>query len=256
MENVYLIFFFLLGLAMGSFLCVVGLRLGKEEDFIKGRSYCDNCHHALKVLDLIPIFSYLFLRGRCRYCQKKISPLSFFLELFTGLLFMIAFYSFGFSLKFIIALLAISLTMIIFASDLTYLIIPDEVLIFFGISFLIVEVLSKGIMGGVYCLGSGLALFLIMYTIMLAGNLIFKKESLGGGDVKLLFVIGLVLEPLLGVINIFLASVIALPISLLLYRKNKEHVIPFGPFILIAFLIILFSKLTTTDVLNFFYTLA
>ena len=91
---------------------------------------------------------------------------------------------------------------------------------------------------------------------MLAGNFLFKKESLGGGDIKLLFVIGLVLEPLLGVINIFLASLIALPISLLLYRKNKEHVIPFGPFILVAFLIILFSKVTTTDVINFFYTLA
>ena len=90
---------------------------------------------------------------------------------------------------------------------------------------------------------------------MLAGNFLFKKESLGGGDVKLLFVIGLVLEPLLGVINIFLASLIALPISLFLYHKNKEHVIPFGPFILVAFLIILFSKVTTTDVINFFYTL-
>mgnify|MGYP001161709477 FL=1 len=256
MESIYLIFFFLLGLAMGSFLCVVGLRLGKEEDFIKGRSYCDNCHHELKALDLVPIFSYLFLRGRCRYCKKKISPLSFFLELFTGLLYMIAFYSFGFSLKLILVLLAISLTMIIFASDLTYLIIPDEVLIFFGISFFIIEVLQKGLIGGISCLANALTLFLIMYAIMLAGNFLFKKESLGGGDIKLLFVIGLVLEPLLGVINIFLASLIALPISLLLYRKNKEHVIPFGPFILVAFLIILFSKVTTTDVINFFYTLA
>ena len=239
MESIYLIFFFLLGLAMGSFLCVVGLRLGKEEDFIKGRSYCDNCHHELKALDLVPIFSYLFLKGRCRYCKKKISPLSFFLELFTGLLYMIAFYSFGFSLKLILVLLAISLTMIIFASDLTYLIIPDEVLIFFGISFFIIEVLQKGLIGGISCLANALTLFLIMYAIMLAGNFLFKKESLGGG-----------------VINIFLASLLALPISLLLYRKNKEHVIPFGPFILVAFLIILFSKVTTTDVINFFYTLA
>ena len=176
MESIYLIFFFLLGLAMGSFLCVVGLRLGKEEDFIKGRSYCDNCHHELKALDLVPIFSYLFLRGRCRYCKKKISPLSFFLELFTGLLYMIAFYSFGFSLKLILVLLAISLTMIIFASDLTYLIIPDEVLIFFGISFFIIEVLQKGLIGGISCLANALTLFLIMYAIMLAGNFLFKKE--------------------------------------------------------------------------------
>lgn len=253
MENIYLIFFFILGLAMGSFLCVVGLRLGREENFIKGRSYCDYCHHELKTLDLIPLFSYLFLKGKCRYCKNKISPLSFFLELFTGLLYMIAFYSFGFSLEFIIVLLAISLSMIIFASDLTYLIIPDEVLIFFGIVFFIMELLLRGPIGAIKMLFSGIFLFSIMYIIMLIGNFIFEKESLGGGDIKLLFVIGIVLEPLLGVIDIFLASFIALPVSLLLYKKNKEHIIPFGPFLLIAFLIILFTKLTSGDIINFFY---
>ena len=135
MEIVYLICFLLLGLVMGSFFCVVGLRLGREENFITGRSYCDSCHHELVAKDLVPLFSYIFLKGRCRYCKNKINPLSFFIELFTGVLFMIAFYSFSFSIDLLIVLVAISLTMIIFASDTTYLIIPDEVLAFFAVIF-------------------------------------------------------------------------------------------------------------------------
>ena len=83
------------------------------------------------------------------------------------------------------------------------------------------------------------------------GNSLFKKESLGGGDVKLLFVIGLATEPFLGLISIFLASFIALPVSIYLLYKNKEHMIPFGPFILIAFLIVFFSKVTTSEIFDF-----
>ena len=86
---------------------------------------------------------------------------------------------------------------------------------------------------------------------MKLGNALFKKESLGGGDVKLLFVLGLVLDPFLGLIAIFLASFIALPVSLYLLYKNKEHMIPFGPFLLISFLIIFFSKVTTSDIFEF-----
>lgn len=250
MEAIYLIFFFLLGLAMGSFFCVVGLRLAKEDDFIKGRSYCDNCHHELEGKDLVPLLSFLFLRGKCRYCKAKISPLSFFIELFTGILYMIAYYSFGFNLNLILVLLAISLTMIIFASDLTYLIIPDGVLVFFGICFLVLEIFIKGPVNGLKMIISATILFLIMYFIMKLGNFLFKKESLGGGDIKLFFVIGLVLEPVLGIFNIFLGSLIALPVSLFLYKKNNEHVIPFGPFLLIAFLIIIFSKITQSDIIN------
>lgn len=250
MEIVYLICFLLLGLVMGSFFCVVGLRLGREENFITGRSYCDSCHHELVTKDLVPLFSYIFLKGRCRYCKNKINPLSFFIELFTGILFMIAFYSFSFSIDLLIVLVAISLTMIIFASDSTYLIIPDEVLAFFAVIFIILDIFKVGFAGSLKMIGGAVFLFLVMYALMKFGDFLLKKESLGGGDVKLLFVIGLVLEPLLGIVNIFLGSFIALPVSVFLYKKNKEHVIPFGPFLLVAFLIILFSKITQSDIIN------
>ena len=251
MEVIYLVCFFIIGLAFGSFFCCVGLRLSVNTSFIKGRSYCDNCHHELKWLELIPLFSYIFLKGKCRYCHKKISFLNFFIELVTGILFALSYYSFGFSFDLVLALLLISLTMIVFSSDLTYMIIPDEVIVFFSISIIIIQFFRLGLNGVLLSLLSGALLFFFMFILMKFGNSLFKKESLGGGDVKLLFVIGLATEPFLGLISIFLASFIALPVSIYLLYKNKEHMIPFGPFLLIGFLIIFFTKVTTNDIFNF-----
>ena len=89
-----------------------------------------------------------------------------------------------------------------------------------------------------------------MYLIMFIGNKAFKKESLGGGDIKMMAVVGLVLDPILGVLNIFLGSIIALPVSYFLLTKNKERVIPFGPFLLIAFNLIYFTKITPDIIIN------
>lgn len=87
---------------------------------------------------------------------------------------------------------------------------------------------------------------------MLLGNKIFKKESMGGGDVKLMFLFGLVLDPLLGTFSIFLGSFFALPMSLFLYFSNKEKVIPFGPFLLIAFAFLYFTKIDSQTLINWF----
>ena len=251
MEVIYIFCFFIIGLVFGSFFCCVGLRLSRNEKFINERSVCDNCHHTLAWYDLIPLISYISLKGRCRYCKEKVSLLNPFIELVTGILFTLSYYSFGFSLELVLSLSLVSLSMIIFASDLTYMIIPDEVIIFFSIVILILEFLLNGLSGVVLSLLSGASLFFFMFVLMKLGNALFKKESLGGGDVKLLFVLGLVIDPFLGLITIFLASFIALPVSLYLLYKNKEHMIPFGPFILIAFLIVFFSKVTTNDIFNF-----
>ena len=251
MEVIYIFCFFIIGLVFGSFFCCVGLRLSRNEKFINERSVCDNCHHTLAWYDLIPLISYISLKGRCRYCKEKVSLLNPFIELVTGILFALSYYSFGFSLELVLSLSLVSLSMIIFASDLTYMIIPDEVIIFFSIVILILEFLLNGLSGVVLSLLSGASLFFFMFVLMKLGNVLFKKESLGGGDVKLLFVLGLVIDPFLGLITIFLASFIALPVSLYLLYKNKEHMIPFGPFILIAFLIVFFSKVTTNDIFNF-----
>lgn len=250
MNTIYIITFFILGTVMGSFYTVVGLRLPKHENFINSHSHCDNCGHTLSLYEMIPILSFLFQRGRCRHCNKKIDALSTYMELFTGILFAVSFYSFSFSYELLIALGITSMLIIIAVSDLTYLVIPDEILIFFSIYFIIINILNLGFYKAILSIGNGIFLFLIMYLIMLFGNKILKKESLGGGDIKMMFVFGLVLDPLLGVLSIFLGSLIALPVSFLLLLKNKEKVIPFGPFLLIAINLIYFTKVTSETIIK------
>ena len=122
---------------------------------------------------------------------------------------------------------------------MTYYIIPDEIIITFSILFLIVEFLSGGIKNVGMHLLTGILLFIIMYLIMLLGEKLFKKESLGGGDVKLLFLFGLVL-----------GSLIALPISIFILYKEKNNMIPFGPFLLLAFMLIYYSGITSEQIIN------
>lgn len=251
MESImYYVLFFILGTYMGSFYTVVGLRLPKNEPFILARSKCDECKHILSLFDMVPILSYIFLRGRCRYCKSKIDILSTYIEFFTGLLFLVAYYSFGISVELLLAIGVVSLLVIIIVSDLTYLIIPDEVLVFFAIYFVIIQFVLSGISGVLYHLAVGLFLFVIMYLIMIIGNKAFKKESMGGGDVKMMFIFGLVLDPLLGALTIFLGSLFALPIAIGLFLSKNERVIPFGPFLLLGFAFIFFTKITSVDIIK------
>lgn len=250
MTVLYLIIFFILGSLIGSFLTVLGLRLPKNENFTTSHSHCDSCGHILHLYEMIPIISYLAQKGRCRYCKAKIDILSTFVEFFTGALFIAAFCIFGFSYELLIALGIVCLLMIVVVSDITYLIIPDEVLIFFSAYFIIIQTLNLGVTGALLKIATGLFLFGIMYLIMLIGNKLLKKESLGGGDIKMMFVFGLVLDPLLGTLTIFLGSLIALPISLILLYKQHEKIIPFGPFLLIALTCLYFSKITTPMILE------
>lgn len=251
MEYLFLIIFFVLGLFFGSFFTVVGLRLPQKENFITNRSYCDACHHQLSFLDMIPIVSFIFLKGKCRYCSEKIDSLSSWMELFTGVLFALAYLVFGFSYELVIALGIISMLVIISVSDMTYMIIPDEVLIFFAGYFLIFICLRYELLEALCHIVYGLFLFGVMYGIMLFGNFLFHKESLGGGDIKMMFVVGTVLQPLLGLISIFLGSFLALPVSFLLIKKRKQSLIPFGPFLLISFAFIYFTGIDTSMIVDF-----
>lgn len=250
MKILYCILFFILGTLFGSFFTVVGYRLPKHIDFIKKRSHCDNCDHTLSMWDMIPILSYLFLGGKCRYCHEKISNISTYMEFFTGVLFSLSFYIFGFSYELFYALGIVGLLIILSVSDITYFIIPDEVLIFFSGYYIILNALSKGIINSLFGILSGLVLFAFMYLIMIVGNFFFKKESLGGGDIKLMFVVGLVLSPFMGIVLIFIASFIALPISLIILWKKKQNLVPFGPFLLISFAFIYFTNLNMDMILE------
>ena len=243
MELFCLIIFFIIGTVFGSFYNVVGYRLPKGESIIYPSSHCPNCNNKLKTLELIPVLSYIFQKGKCKHCQTKISAFYPFFELLTGILFALAYIAFGLTPNLIIALTFISMLIIIIVSDYKYMIINDEVLIFFGL-ILAIEIAT------IYSFNtlathivSAVLAFLTMFLIKKIGDFLFKKESMGGGDIKLMFIFGLVLGYPMAILSIFVGSLIGFPISLIMLNKNTEHIIPFGPFLALGAIIILLLQL-------------
>ena len=243
----YSIVIFIFGLILGSFYTVVGERLPNDESIVRPPSHCPNCGHRLNFYELIPVFSFIFLKGKCLKCKSKIPILSTLIEILTGSLFVIAYLKFGLSIQFAIAIVFISMLVIVIVSDIRYMLICDEVLIIGSILIFILKTIESGIKYSLSYIGYGIICFMIMYLIKKIGDIIFKRESMGGGDIKLMFVFGLTIGLASSIASIFLASFIGLPISLILIKKNTSHEIPFGPYLSIAALIL---YLTQFDVIN------
>ncbi|MEK5216300.1 prepilin peptidase [Psychrobacillus sp. FSL H8-0487] len=244
MEFVILCLFFIYGLVFGSFFNVVGLRVPKGESIVRPPSHCTVCDRNLTVKDLVPVFSYVFLKGKCRGCGTKIHWMYPVMELATGLLFAFAYYQLGFTLELVVALLFISLLVIITVSDIAYMLIPDKILLFFLIPLIVLRVFEPlspwwdSIVGAVVGFG---VLFLIA---------IVSKGGMGGGDIKLFFVIGLVLGWVPTLLTLFLASIIGTVIGVISLRRTKQGrktPIPFGPSIAIAAIIAYFYGESLVD---------
>lgn len=129
---------FIVGIVFGSFFNVVGLRLPKNESLISPRSHCVNCNHILDWYELIPVFSYLFLKGKCRKCKQKISIQYPLIEIITGILYCLSFSIFGFTIETILSIVLVSMVVITIISDCKYMVILDEVLLFTTLIFIIV----------------------------------------------------------------------------------------------------------------------
>lgn len=241
MEIIYMILFFVYGTIFGSFYNVVGDRLVNRQSIVKPPSHCPKCGHKLTALELIPIVSYVIQLGRCKKCKCKIPVFHPLYEAFVGLLFMFCYISFGFTSELSIALTFVSMLAIIIVSDIYYMVILDEILIFFGILLGIEILLINGVDAFIMANLNGLICFGTMYLIKIMGDFLFKKESMGGGDIKLLFFFGLVLGWQNGLASIFLGSIIGLPISLIILSSKRTNVIPFGPFLALASMILLFT---------------
>lgn len=252
--------FFIMGAVMGSFYHVVATRMSNDESIIYPASHCIKCNHKLKWYENIPIISYIILRGKCSNCHEKI-PISYIIvEIVTGVLFAVCFHSFGFSMELVIALIFVSSLIIVIISDIEYMIILDEVLVFSTLSIIVIYVIffvvNKGVVDGISevvlkHIYPGVGAFVTMYAIKIMGDKMFKKESLGGGDIKLMFLFGLVLGYPMSVCTIFLATFIAFPVALFLLFTDRENIIPFGPFLSMAAILILVSKLDIMDILTF-----
>ncbi len=233
---IYLLIF-VFGLIMGSFYMVVGIRLPLKKSIIKPRSHCEKCNHYLKWYELIPVISFVLQKGKCNNCHQKISKFYPLCELLCGLLFLLNYIIFGFSFKFLTSILISSLMIIIFISDFKYYIILDSPILIASILYLILEFIFLDIKTTILSFCSGVTMFVIMILIMLLGNLIFKRESLGGGDIKLSFFIGMVLVPRLSLISLIFASFFALIYACIFLQIKKESEIPYGPFLMIGFYI-------------------
>lgn len=250
----YVIIFFIFGLVFGSFYTVVGFRLPNNESIIKPRSHCSNCKKVLKWYELIPVLSYIFQLGKCRNCKKHISIKYLLYELLTGICFSLAYIVFGLSIKIIIPLTLISLLIIVIISDMEYMIIPDEIIIF-GSILLIIEILFiNGINGFITSIINAIMFFGVMYLIKIIGDFVFKKESLGGGDIKLMFMIGLIFNIKTIIVIIFLASFIALPYAIIVMFTKKEAMVAYGPFLSltsIALLLLNLTNISLIDLINY-----
>jgi leader peptidase (prepilin peptidase)/N-methyltransferase len=230
----------------------VATRLANNQSLLAPPSHCTNCNHRLKWYELIPIISYVIQLGRCRNCKKEIPFSCLIIEVVTGSLFSVCYHKFGFTVDLIISLIFVSSLITVIISDIEYMIILDEVLMVSSAIIMITYLIAEGFSEVVaYHLYSAIGSFLTMLFIKIVGDFIFKKESLGGGDIKLMFLFGLVLGYSTSIMTIFLATFIAFPIAIIMLFNNKEHMIPFGPFLSIAALILLVSGVTFTDVISF-----
>jgi len=224
---------FIFGLIAGSFLNCVIYRLEQGQSFLKGRSYCPLCKYTLSWQDLVPVLSFLFLRGKCRYCRQKISLQYPLVELATGILFVLIFL---FAFNFLYYLIMGCFLIIIFVYDLKHYIIPDSVIypailisvIWYLISGIFLNIYTKyEILNTIYSALGAAAFFLLIV-------LISRGKWMGVGDIKLAFLMGL----LLGWPNILVALFSAFFIGAIIGtgliaagRKKLSSEVPFGPFL-------------------------
>jgi leader peptidase (prepilin peptidase) / N-methyltransferase len=227
----------LVGLFLGSFYNVVGLRIPANQSIVRPRSACPNCKHTLGPLELIPVLSYLFQRGKCRVCQTRISPLYPIMELLTGMLFVAAPFLLGWTHELWVAWTLISLLVIITISDLAYMLIPDKILLFFVGLFLVERILLPLTPWWDSLLGAAIGFTLLLIIA------IVSKGGMGGGDIKLYALIGFVVGTKILLLSFFLATLIGalvgmVGIALKIFERKKP--IPFGPFIAVGTLLAYF----------------
>ena len=246
MEIILNIFIFLFGLCVGSFLNVCIYRIPEGESVVFPRSRCRECKHTIPWYDNIPLMSFILLGRKCRFCKAKISSQYFTVELLTGLLFLTLFVFYGTSLKFFIYSVLFSGLVIVTFIDMKYKEIPDRLNvpgIFIGIAlsfaFPSLHGASSNVAGLVSSLEGALAGGGSIYALGVLGYIIFKKEAMGFGDVKLMAMIGAFIGWKFAILTFFLAPFFGSVVGIWLKIKTGDSLIPYGPFLSLASLVAL-----------------
>ena len=228
---------FILGLMIGSFLNVVIYRLPQGESIVFPGSHCPDCGQELKAIDLIPVLSFLFNKGKCRYCKAKISYQYPVVELLTAFIFLALYWGYNLTIQFLIYAVLLSALIVVSLIDIQHLIIPNKItypgiILAFLVSLINSQVTWWDSLLGI--VGAGLLLLIIA---------IVSKGGLGLGDVKLIAMIGGFLGWQKAFLIIFLASILGSIIGIFLIifsNKNWKSKLPFGVFLSLATLLIIF----------------
>jgi len=228
-----------MGLLIGSFLNVCIYRIPKEESIVFPPSHCAKCRTRLKPIDLVPIISYIFCKGKCRYCKEKISLQYPIIELLTGLIFLLSLTKFGLSMDFLFYIILFSILIVISGIDYHHQIIPDSlVLITFvlGIGLKLTLFSIDGQAIDIINSSSGLLIgggFLLLVAIV-------SRGGMGGGDIKLMAALGFWIGWKYTILALLLSFIIGgiLSLGLLITKvKSRGEFIPFGPFLVIGFIV-------------------
>lgn len=258
-----IIFLGVIGAAMGSFAGATVWRMRKKMDFLKGRSECEHCHHKLSVLDLVPVFSWIFLRGRCRYCHKRIGAMTLLLEIGTAIVFSLSFAFWPLGQLYVtngaldvlqVVLLTMWLVMVVLmimllAYDYQWKLLPNKLMfLLIGVTIVFsllnnIFVQEKSLLNTIYSAVLGLIPITGVYGLIYVFS---NGRLIGFGDVKF----GIAAGVLLGwqgalfvlVIANLLGSLVTLPM-LLRGKMKMDSQMAFGPFLIVAtFIVFLFQQ--------------
>ena len=253
---------FVFGTVFGSFLNCMAWRIAHHESVLKGRSHCAVCGHTLGVADLIPVLSYVALRGRCRYCKEKIALRYAAAEVVCGCGFVVSFLRFGLTFRTLQAIVLFCILLALSLVDFEIYEIPDRFLLAGIIWYLATSWMTgrrlnpagmtteflragehltisawgmnllAGLIGG-FAIGGGMLVLSLLFDRLLG------RESMGGGDIKLFFVTSLYLGLAQGLCSLILSCIVGLLIAALMRQKK----VPFGPAISIAaFITLLYGE--------------
>jgi leader peptidase (prepilin peptidase)/N-methyltransferase len=249
------VFVFIFGAAVGSFLNVCIFRLPANGSILKPLSQCPHCHHPIRFYDNIPLISFIVLQRKCRDCKGAISWRYPLVELITAVLALLLFYKFYLSWNFLIFFIFTAVLIVITFIDFDHQIIPDVLTlpgipVFFLLGVFVVKVPWLEALIGLL-VGGG-----VLFAIAFVYELLTKREGMGGGDIKLLALIGGFLgwKSLIFVLLVssFLGAVVGITI-MIIKKQDMKYAVPFGPFLSAAAVAYLFWGDAFTRILFYRY---
>ena len=220
------VFIFIYGIVIGSFLNVCIYRIPQKEDIVRESSHCMSCGHRLKWYDLVPLFSYLFLKGKCRYCGSKLSKQYPIVEALNGILYVVVFYATDFSWDSILYCLMTSALIVLSVIDYRTYEIPFGINVFIFILACIHMLLDLARWKD-YVIG-----FFAVSAFLYLLYLLSKGRAIGGGDIKLMAAAGMMLGWKAIIIAFVMGCILGSVIhSLRMKLTNEDHVLAMGPYL-------------------------